>query len=166
MITAFSGTSSDRNTTMSNRNDSDSTAAKNQGSRASRKSEKSRLTATLPVTLTSAPVASSTGGSTSPRSRSTSSVVASSWGELVGTACQITAAGSSGSLGWGSDTDSTPGSAATTSPMASRSAGSVPSGSSAASVSGPLNPGPKPSTNRAYACLVDVSSAKLDSSEN
>ena len=36
MMTAFSGTSSDRNTTISSRNESASTAAKNNGSRGAR----------------------------------------------------------------------------------------------------------------------------------
>ena len=49
------------------------------------------LTATMPVTLTSTPVASSTGGSTSSRSRLTSASVASSCGPSVGATIHSTA---------------------------------------------------------------------------
>ncbi len=64
MITAFTGTNNDRNTTMSSRNESASTATKKYGSRPARWSEKSTLTATVPLTLTSSVVLDSTGGST------------------------------------------------------------------------------------------------------
>ena len=48
MITAFSGTSSERNTTISSRNDSASTAPKKYGKRDARYAEKSTFTATAP----------------------------------------------------------------------------------------------------------------------
>ena len=101
MITALSGTSSDRNTTISSRNDSASTAPKKIGIRSPMYGDMSTLAATSPVTSTSAPAASSIGGSTSSRRRLTSVVVASSCGPPTGVTSQRTAVGSSGSLGCG-----------------------------------------------------------------
>ena len=84
MITAFSGTSSDRNTTIISRKDTSSTARKKYGIRELSRLEKSTVAGTCPVTATSLPSAASPSTSTSSRSRCTSSVVASSCGEVSG----------------------------------------------------------------------------------
>jgi 2-keto-3-deoxy-galactonokinase len=85
MITAFSGTRSDRKTTIKSRNDKASTAAKKTGMRPARKSVKSMLAAAVPVTVTSSAVPAIAAGMMSPRRLVTSSVVAASWGAVVGT---------------------------------------------------------------------------------
>jgi len=148
MITAFSGTSSERKTTIRSRKDRISTAPKKYGSRPPRKLAKSTLIGVDPVTSTSVPVASSAVGRTSSRSRFTSSVVASSCGPVVGTTFHSTAVGFSGSLGTGGVTTTTPGSAATASVTALRASRSPAPSTSATSRNGPLKPSPKPSTSR------------------
>ncbi len=84
MITALSGTRSERNTIMRSRNDSASTAAKKANVRRARNSVKSMLAAAVPVTLTSSHVPAVAAGMTSSRNVVTSVLVASSWGAVVG----------------------------------------------------------------------------------
>ena len=103
------------------------------------------LAATMPVTLMSAPVASSVAGITSSRRRCTSASVVSSCGPSVGATNHRTAVPSS--LGWGPRTVATAGSAATASLTAASAARSAPGSTSAMRNSGPLNPAPNPSTS-------------------
>ena len=85
MTTALSGTRSERKTTIRSRNDNASTAPKKTNVRRARKSVKSMLAAAVPVTLTSSAVPAIAAGMTSSRRVLTSSVVAASWGAVVGT---------------------------------------------------------------------------------
>ena len=78
MMTALSGTSTERNTIISSRNDSESTATKKIGIRFARYELKSMLAATAPDTLTTTPVPSVAAGITSSRSELTRLAVASS----------------------------------------------------------------------------------------
>ena len=154
ITTALSGTSSERNTAMSKRNDSVNTAAKNRMSRPARYSEKSTPTATCPVTNMSSPVDAVTSGRIVSRRSLTRFVVASSCGEVVGTTVHNRAparVGSSMFDGAGGETDCTPGTAASSrliSRKGSEDDRSVPSGTSATSSSLPLEPAPKPSESR------------------
>ena len=68
------------------------------------------------------------------------------------------AVGVSGSFGTAGVTKAVPGSPAKAWVTVSRVAGSVPSGISVLSSSGPLKPGPKPAASRSYALRVVVSS--------
>ena len=119
MITAFSGTSSERNTTISSRNDSASTAPKKYGSRDARYAEKSTLhrdgardrdvDARRALGRWQHVVAQAVhelGGGLS-------------CGAVVGTTFHSTAVGSSGLLRIAGDAKATPGSAATASCTAS-----------------------------------------------
>ena len=61
-----------------------------------------------PVTFTSSPVPATAAGTTSSRRRVTRSVVASSWGGVVGTTVTTNASGAAGRLGTGGETVATP----------------------------------------------------------
>ena len=108
MITAFSGTSTLRNTTISSRNDSSSTTPDEERQHArtcSRRSRRRRRAARRPARSTSVPATA--GGTTSSRRRSTRSSVASSCGDVVGNTCMIAA--SPAALGCGGVANATPG---------------------------------------------------------
>ena len=85
MITALSGTRSDRKTTIRSRNDNASTAAKKTGMRPARKSVKSMLAAAVPVNFTSSAVPAIAAGMMSSRQAGDEFRVAASWGAVVGT---------------------------------------------------------------------------------
>jgi len=110
MMTALSGTSTERNTIISRRNDSDSTATKKIGIRFARYELKSMFAATAPDTLTTTSVPSVTDGTTSLRSEFTRSTVASSCGPVVGVSLMMAASAVVGSpvFGSGPTTSATP----------------------------------------------------------
>ena len=148
MTTALSGTSSDRNTIISNRNDSVSTAAKNSGMRRARYELKSMLAATDPDTLTVRSLPTRASGITDVRRRSTRSAVSESCGPVVGTTWTIAAAdaaGSTGSLGSGPEARAIPSVADRTSTRPARRPRSSGPDSSAVRMSGPFAPAPNPS---------------------
>ena len=99
MITALRGTRSDRNTTINNRKDNVEHDADENWEPCREVLGEVHRAATPPETGTSSPVPSVASGSTSSRSRMTSSVVASSCGAVVGNNLHTTAVVASGSLG-------------------------------------------------------------------
>jgi hypothetical protein len=142
--TAFSGTTTERKTSTSNRNDSASTAVTKAGRRSVVRRPTSARLAAAPPTCALAGPRPIAPGSTPARSRATVSAVARSCGPVVGNTTSVaipvarsTRAGA---------TDATPGSAATAPATRSVTRGS-PAGSTA-TTSGPLVPGPKPSATR------------------
>ena len=110
MMTALSGTSTERNTIISSRNDSVSTAAKKNGIRSARYELKSMFAATEPDTLTTRSMPSVAAGTMSSRSEVTRSAVASSCGPVVGVSRMIAASAVAGSpvSGIGPTTSATP----------------------------------------------------------
>ena len=82
--TAFSGTRTERNTAISSSAESSTTTPMKSGSFSVIASPKSSKIALMPPTWSCAFVCCSIGGITSSRIRSSSSVVASLWGEVVG----------------------------------------------------------------------------------
>ena len=84
MTTAFSGTTTERNTIISSRNDTSSTPPKKSGSRSATPRVVSTLAATIPPTCDGQSGAVVAAGMASSRSASTRSSVAASWGEVVG----------------------------------------------------------------------------------
>ena len=84
ITTAFSGTSTERKTAISSSADSNTTTPMNSGSFSAIALPKSSKIALTPPTCSWAPVRCSIGGITSPRMWSSSSVVASLCGEVVG----------------------------------------------------------------------------------
>ena len=142
-----SGTSTERKTAISSRIESPTTAATKIGSRSAILAARSSNTAVAPPTWAAAPVPRSASGSVLSRSRSTSSDVRESCGDVLGITL-ITAASRPG-LSTAGATEATPAvSRAAFSTRASRARSSPPCGSSTASWSGPLKPGPKPSASR------------------
>ena len=108
---------------------------------------KSSTAAVTPPTLTSRPLSARNAGTTSSRRRVTRSAVSSSCGAVVGNTWMI-AADASG-LACGGDANATPGvSFSCADSCSSAVASAAPPGVSAASSSGPLKPGPKPSESR------------------
>ena len=84
MIAALSGTRIDRNTTISSRNDSATTARMKIGNRAVIRSDRSDSSAVRPPTITSASDPSTAAGITSLRSRCSVASVSVSCGDVVG----------------------------------------------------------------------------------
>ena len=143
-MTALAGTTSDRNTATSSRNDTASTTPISQGSRSAIWSEKSIVPAVRPPMSTRVPVPAMASGPS--RSRCTRRLVASACGEVVGKT-DMTAASPFG-LTAGVVTVATPGSVARVARSRWRSATPAGPDRSAASSRGPLNPGPKPWASR------------------
>ena len=83
-MTALSGSTSERKTTISNRKDRTSTAPITTKSRWPRKLAASMLPAVSPPTCASTPVPATTGGITSLRSVCTSCSVCADCGDVVG----------------------------------------------------------------------------------
>ena len=150
MITAFSGTSSDRNTSMSSTKLRSRIVTNMYGSRCPSVSARSTPMAVWPPTCTSSPVPAVAAGTTSSRRRCTSSVVLTSCGALFGTTTSITPLSLARSTGTAATSRSC-WTAARSFSAAARSAGVV---ASPASSNGPLKPGPKPSVSRSYARRV------------
>ena len=146
MITAFSGTTIERNTAVSRAKDAPSTARKKIAVRPFRNSDRSMLLAIRPVTNGSRPVPAVEEGITVSRSLRTSAPVASSCGAVAG-CTSMTAARPSG-LGTGGPAEATPAVPASARDKAPRSASWEASDTSATTSSGPLAPGPKPSASR------------------
>jgi hypothetical protein len=106
------------------------------------------LAAALPVTSTSRPVPATAAGMTSSRRAVTRSVVASSWGAVVGMRFMTYASGPAASSGNGGVTAATPRVRASVRCNACTATPVSPGPGTAVTTSGPLNPGPKPSASR------------------
>ena len=142
--TALSGTSTERNTSMSSTNDMPSTARMNTGSRSLTRTPTSAKFAVCPPTWARAGLSASAAGNTSVRSRSIVSWVASpAAGRRVGDDRADVAADRRAARRRRS-----PGRARSP-PRAARTASSP--ASATATTSGPLRPGPKPWATRSYA---------------
>ena len=138
---AFNGTSTERKTSISTRNDSPTTAPRNQGIRWCNRDDTSSIRAVEPVTdaVTSEP--SIAAGMVSLRMRRSSSLVRSSCGEVVGMTPMM--AMSPASLVSGSLTDATPASLASAVETSSiRRTGIREPSVSRTTSSGPFRPGP------------------------
>ena len=138
---AFSGTSIDRNTSISTMNDSPMTAARKYGIRCCSRDEMSSTRAVDPVTDASTVVPSTAFGTTSVRNRSSVAAVFASWGAVVGVTEMTARSFFSDSAG--SSTEATPLSAARS--LVSWSMTALAFGESWVSTttaSGPLTPSP------------------------
>ena len=155
MTTALSGTRMLRNTSMSRMNDSSSTSPMNDGRRACRTcSWRSRRPRREPptATVTSEPAIAGghdRRGARGGRGRRWPRPAVRSW------ACTCMIAASPAALGAAGDATRRRASALSVADeLAERGEVGAPFGVSAASSSGPLNPGPKPSASRSYASRV------------
>jgi hypothetical protein len=138
MTAALSGTTTERNITVSRSTETPTTKAMTSQMRSASMSVMSAKTGTVPV-------ASAPGGRTSARRRSSSSTVRSSLGAVVGSTTRV-AARPEGEV-VGGETVATPSVCCSRSASAGRLAASTCSRSTAMR-KGPLAPGPKPSATR------------------
>lgn len=136
---AFSGTTMERNTSISSRNDTTMIAAMNTGSVSASWRVRSSVMAVRPDTAT-------LSGTTS-RMRSRVSEVAASAGAVAGSVGRTTV--SPAAEIWGSPTDAMPGSSARRRDSSGMPSASTPGLRRSATISsGALKPGPKPSASR------------------
>ena len=147
MITAFSGTMSERNTIINSRNDTASTAPMNIGSRSLSVWPSSSNAAVAPPTKARTPVPAVAAGSTLVSSRLMRSTVFWSWGDVVGKTI-IWVTSDPAFSGIGPMTWATPSVDRAASASAGSAAAPAASGTLMATNSGPLNPFPNPSDSR------------------